>query len=114
MHIQNLHLPVGEVVPELDRKPSEDMDRNIPPHGIALRVVGIVVGRRSDLAEAPEQIALIQWAECPQKFQHLNVDQQPARAPSASSGSPSSRAHCSGVSHFPGVGSSIFRASFPA
>ena len=114
MDIQNLHLPVGEVVPELDRKPPEDMNRDITPSGIAFRIVGKAVGRRSDLAEAPEQITLLQWAECPQKFQHLNVDQQPARAHSASSGSPSSRAHCSGVSHFPGVASSIFRASFSA
>ena len=114
MDIQNLHLPVGEVVPKLDREPSEDMHRYIPPHGIALRVVGIVVGRRPDFAEAPEQIALLGLAERPQKLQHLNVDQEPARAHRVSSGKPSSRAHCSGVSHFPGVASSIFRASFSA
>jgi hypothetical protein len=47
------------------------------------------VGRRCDLTEAAKQIALLSRTQRPQKFQNLDVDQQPLRAHGASSGNPS-------------------------
>ena len=114
MYIQNLHMPVGEIIPELDRKPAEHMHRNLTLRGITLGIIGMVAGCCADFPETPEQIPLLPGSQRPQKFQHFHVDQHPPGAHGASCGSPSSCAHCSGVSQRPGVVSSIFLASFSA
>ena len=58
MQIQNLYLPVGEVVPILDGKPARDMHLHSATNRITFRIVGVAVGRSSNFPKAPQQVAL--------------------------------------------------------
>jgi len=56
VHIQYLHLPISDIIPEFDGKSSEQVDRNFTPDCITLRVIRMSRWGGSDFPKAAEQI----------------------------------------------------------
>ena len=114
MEFKDLHVAVGEVVPELDGELAEHMHAHPPASRIVFDEIGVIGGEGGNLAKMFQQVFLLSSPERPELVEHLDGDEQARVAHLSLSDKPSSCSHCSGVSHRPGERSSILSASLAA
>ena len=114
VQVKNLHVPISEVVSELDGEPAENVYAQAPACGIVLDEIREVGRKPGDLTTPPEQALLFSPTERPKKIQNFNGNEQTGVAHLGSSDSPNSRSHCSGVNQRAGDRSSILCASLAA
>jgi hypothetical protein len=77
VQIQNFHVPVGEIVPKLDREFAEDVNVHAPPGGIVFDEIGKSGRKRRNFAEVIEQIALFARSKRAEKIEDINGNEQP-------------------------------------
>lgn len=53
MQVENFYVPIGKVIPELDRKFACDMHIHTSPYFVWLRIISITVRSGCNLAKAP-------------------------------------------------------------
>src|SRR5438477_2822002 len=111
MNVENLHVAIGGIVPELDGELPEDMHTQAAARRVVLEKIRKVGREGGYLTKTSEQVLLLSSTQDSQEIEDFNGNEQTRVAHLESSDSPNSRSHCSGVNQRPGESSSILLAS---
>ena len=68
MQIENFHMAVGKIIPELYGKSTEHMNVHASSRGIVFNKIGKFGWECRDVAETFEQVALFARFECSEKI----------------------------------------------
>ena len=74
---QNLDMSIGEIDPVMDGIAGENTDLDAAARGIAFMMVGVLIGRRTQIGKVTEQARPLLPGHGIEHGDHLQIDEQP-------------------------------------